>query len=237
MEGSKFVAYYRVSTQRQGRSGLGLEGQRDSVAAYVWSAAGRVLAEFTEVESGKRNDRPELHKAIRRAKVTGARLIIAKLDRLSRSAAFLLQLRDSGVRFIAADLPNADETVVGIMAVIAQREREMIAQRTKEALAVARKRLAKHGRRLGNPNGAAALRRAALGNSAAIAVVKAGADLRAEDMRETLADIVADGCASLAAIAAELNQREIEAPRGGRWYPASVARLRQRLGNGSGQAS
>src|SRR5437879_5128843 len=128
MAGEKYVAYYRVSTQRQGRSGLGLEGQREAVAVHLRTHGGRLLAEHTEVESGRRNDRPELHKALRRAKVSGARLLIAKLDRLSRSAAFLLQLRDSGVRFVAADLPNADETVVGIMAVIAQNEREMIAK-------------------------------------------------------------------------------------------------------------
>src|SRR5260370_33698772 len=141
-----FVAYYRVSTQRQGRSGLGLQAQQEAVRALVNRNGSRLLEEITEVESGKRSDRPELRRAIRRAKVSGARLIIAKLDRLSRNASFLLHLRDSGVRFIAADLPNADETVVGIMAVIAQREREMIAQRTRETLAVARKPVPQRGR-------------------------------------------------------------------------------------------
>jgi DNA invertase Pin-like site-specific DNA recombinase len=200
------------------------------VLGLVRASGGRVLAEFVEVESGRKDDRPELQRAIRRAKVSGARLVIAKLDRLSRSASFLLHLRDSGVRFVAADLPNADETVVGIMAVIAQREREMIAQRTKDALAVARRRLAKQGRSLGNPNGAAALRRAGKGNAAAIATVAATAGKRAEDLRETIADVIATGAASHAAIAAELNRREIEAPRGGRWYPMGVSRLRERLG-------
>ena len=190
---------------------------------------GRLLEEITEFESGKRNDRPELRRAIWRAKVRGTRLIIAKLDRLSRNGSFLLHLRDSGVRFIAADLPNADVTVGGIMAAIAQREREMIAQRTREALAVARKRLAEEGRALGNPNGAAALRRAARGNTAAMAAVGVAADKRAEDLRETIMDVVASGSLSNAAIAAELNRREIEAPRGGRWHPMGIARLRQRL--------
>lgn len=230
MAPSKFVAYLRVSTARQGRDGLGIDAQRDAVAALVRSQGGRQLAEFVEVESGRKNDRPELQRAITRAKVSGARLVIAKLDRLSRSAAFLLQLRDSGVRFIAADLPNADETVVGIMAVIAQREREMIGQRTKDALAVARRRLAKQGRRLGNPNGAEALRRARKGNRAAIAAVSADAAQRAEQLRDTLADVLAAGHTSHTAIAKELNAREIEAPRGGSWHPMSVARLRDRLG-------
>lgn len=230
MRENKFVAYFRVSTMRQGRSGLGLEAQRDAVLGLIAAQGGRMLDEFTEVESGKRSDRPELQRAIRRAKVSGARLIIAKLDRLSRNASFLLHLRDSGVRFVAADLPTADETVVGIMAVIAQRERELIAQRTRDALAVAKRRLAKEGRTLGNPNGAAALRRANKGNVAAIAKVAAMADARAENYREVLADVDPDGRLSLRAIAAEMNRREIEAPRGGVWHPASVARLRQRVG-------
>ncbi|MFZ5781350.1 MAG: recombinase family protein [Pseudomonadota bacterium] len=223
--GEKFVAYLRVSTQRQGRSGLGLGAQREAVQSLIKRSGGRLLEEITEVESGKRNDRPELQRAIRRAKVSGARLVIAKLDRLSRNASFLLNLRDSGVRFVAADLPTADETVVGIMAVIAQRERELIAQRTRDALATARR----EGRTLGNPNGAAALRRAGKGNKAALAAVSAAADRRAEELRETIADVVASGAVSLAAIAAELNRREIEAPRGGQWYPMGVARLRERL--------
>lgn len=229
LAGDKFVAYYRVSTARQGRSGLGLQAQQDAVTNFLESIRGRLIDAFTEVESGNRSDRPELRRALRRAKVSGARLIIAKMDRLSRNASFLLSLRDSGVRFIAADLPNADETVVGIMAVMAQREREMIGLRTKEALAVARGRLTLEGRSLGNPNGAAALRRAGKGNMAALARISEMAEARAENYRDTIADIDPVGSLSLRTIAAELNNREIEAPRGGRWHATSVARLLARL--------
>lgn len=226
---AKFVAYYRVSTARQGRSGLGLEAQRASVLGYLQGSSGRLLSEFTEVESGKRNDRPELAKAIQRAKVSGARLIIAKIDRLSRNAAFLLTLRDSGVKFVAADMPDANEMVVGIMALVAQHEREAISKRTKEALAVAAKRLAKDGRRLGNPNGAEALRKARKGNKAAVAEIVRRASERAEVRRAELEHVRNSGYQSFSSIAKELNRREVEAPKGGRWYPATVARLMARL--------
>jgi DNA invertase Pin-like site-specific DNA recombinase len=126
-------------------------------------------------------------------------------------------------------MPDANEMVVGIMALVAQHEREAISKRTKEALAVARKRLAKEGRRLGNPNGADALRKARKGNKAALAEIVRGADERAEEYREVLADVTSKGISSLAGIAREFNEREIEAPRGGSWYPASVARLKARL--------
>ena len=152
----RFIAYERVSTARRGQSGLGLEAQRRTIDAFAASRAAEVLARFTEVESGRNPDRPELTAAIQLARLTGATLVIAKLDRLSRNAAFLLTLRDSGVRFLACDMPEANDLTVGIMALVAQQEREAISRRTKEALAVARAR----GVKLGNPNGAAALRRA-----------------------------------------------------------------------------
>lgn len=137
----KFVAYLRVSTARQGRSGLGLEAQQEAVQQFVRSRGGKIIApEFVEVETGKRNDRPELMKALKRCRVTGAALVVAKLDRLSRNAAFLMTLRDSGVDFVAADLPEANTLTVGVMAVVAQHEREAISQRTKAALAAAKVR-------------------------------------------------------------------------------------------------
>ncbi len=132
----KIVAYRRVSTTKQGQSGLGLEAQEQAIAQYAASRDGRVTATFTEVESGKNNARPELEKALHLAKVTGATLVIAKLDRLSRNAAFLLTLRDSGVKFVAADMPDANDLTVGIMALVAQQEREAISRRTTEALRV-----------------------------------------------------------------------------------------------------
>src|SRR5262245_18540417 len=128
-QATKFVAYLRVSTAKQGRSGLGLEAQRESVRRFVADRGGRIIApEYVEVETGKRNDRPELAKALKRCRTTGATLVVAKLDRLSRNAAFLMTLlRDSGVAFVAADLPEANTMTVGVMAVVAQHEREAIA--------------------------------------------------------------------------------------------------------------
>lgn len=225
MKPSKFVAYYRVSTARQGRSGLGLDAQRKAVADFLGGNRRKLVGEFTEVETGKRNDRPELARALRLAKVMGAQLIVAKLDRLSRNAAFLLTLRDSGVPFVAADMPEANTLTIGILAVVAQAEREAISARTRAALAAAKAR----GVVLGNPNGAAALRRAGRGNRAAVSVIQARARQRATDLAETLADIKAAGVKSNNAIAVELNRREIPTPRGGFWHDVSVGRVRSRL--------
>ena len=116
-----YIAYYRVSTQQQGRSGLGLEAQRQAVRSFL-KGNGTLLQEFTEVESGKRNDRPQLNEAIAQAQRTGATLLIAKLDRLSRNAGFIFALRDSGVKFLAVDMPDANHLTVGILAVIADHE-------------------------------------------------------------------------------------------------------------------
>lgn len=221
----KVVSYYRVSTEGQGRSGLGLEAQREAVASLCRSRGWEIAAEFTEVESGKRDDRPQLKAAMHRAKVTGATLVVAKLDRLSRSVAFLSALQDSGTRFLAADMPEANELTVHIMAAVAQAERKAISRRTKEALTAAKAR----GMKLGNPNGAAALRRAAKGNGAAIETVKANASERANDYAPVIADIRATGTVSLPAIAREMNERGIVTPRGGKWHPSSVRNLLARI--------
>lgn len=132
------IAYYRVSTAKQGASGLGLEAQQHSVAEFI--GTGKLLAEYTEVESGKNNVRPELQRAIDHAKRTSSTLVIAKLDRLSRNVAFIFTLRDSGVDFACADMPDANTLTIGIFAALAQHERELISQRTKAALAAKKAR-------------------------------------------------------------------------------------------------
>jgi DNA invertase Pin-like site-specific DNA recombinase len=219
------VSYVRVSTRKQGASGLGLEAQRHAVETFAASRRAKIIGSFVEVESGKANARPELQKALHLAKVTGATLAIAKLDRLSRNAAFLLTLRDSGARFVAVDLPDANSLSIGILAVVAEQEREAISKRTKEALAAAKAR----GVRLGNPNGAAALRRAGRGNAAGLRAIRLKADEHARSLAPVIAELAAEGKRSFTAIAAALNEREILAPRGGRWHDSSARNLLARL--------
>lgn len=135
-----FISYLRVSTARQGKSGLGLEAQRKAVADYLNGGNWQLLAEMIEVESGKKSDRPVLQEAIDLSRATGATLVVAKIDRLTRDAAFLLSLRDAGIDFVAADMPDANRLTVGIMALVAEQEREAISRRTKDALAAAKAR-------------------------------------------------------------------------------------------------
>jgi DNA invertase Pin-like site-specific DNA recombinase len=136
----KLVAYYRVSTKRQGDSGYGLDAQRASVARFVASNGAIVVAEFTEVESGTKDDRkrPQLGAAIERCRLTGASLVVAKLDRLARNAGFVHRLRDSGVDFVCCDMPSANKLTIGILAEVAEAEGETIRRRTKEGIAQAR---------------------------------------------------------------------------------------------------
>jgi DNA invertase Pin-like site-specific DNA recombinase len=222
---TRIIAYERVSTARQGRSGLGLEAQRRAIDSFAASRSVEVLARFTEVESGRRNDRPELDKALTLARLTGATLVIAKLDRLSRNAAFLLTLQASGVSFVACDMPEANDLTVGIMALVAQQEREAISRRTQEALAAAKAR----GVKLGNPNGAAALRRAGKGGTALREAVRRNADAFAEDLREVIMMMRAEGHTTLRAMAGELNARGIRTRRGGRWHVSTARNLLERL--------
>ena len=150
MENQKYIAYYRVSTQKQGNSGLGLESQRQQVQNFV-NCNECIIAEFTEIESGKKDNREQLTKAIATAKKEGAKLVIAKLDRLSRNANFIFTLRDSGVDFVCTDMPEANTLTIGIFAVMAQHEREIISSRTKAGLKVKSERLALEGKKLGTP--------------------------------------------------------------------------------------
>lgn len=234
------ISYFRVSTAAQGRSGLGLEAQKAAIGEFAAQRGLQLIAEFTEVESGKRSDRPQLVRALNQARVTGAVMVIAKLDRLSRNAAFLLTLRDSGVRFLAADLPDANDLTIGVMAVIAQAEREAISRRTTDALQAIHHRLSATGshtsmrsgrtiHRLGNPNGSKALHRNGSSNEAALTAVAAAADFRARDMATVIREVQARGWATYSSIAAKLNEDGILTPRRGRWHAGTVRNLMSRL--------
>lgn len=218
----RYVAYYRVSTARQGRSGLGLEAQQQAVRDFLRSTGGSLAGEYTEVQSGKDNDRPQLAAALRACRAMRCTLLIAKLDRLSRNAAFLLTLQQSGVRFVAADMPEANELVVGVLAVMAQAERKAISDRTRAALAAAKRR----GVRLGNP-------RLRPGDAASAALASAAAKMAAKQRAEELRDVVdsarKSGATSLRAMADYLNGLQVQTPRGGRWVAASVRRLLAQL--------
>lgn len=202
-----------------------MEAQKEAVSRHIRQEGGELLAEYTEVESGKKSDkeRPQLAKALEHCRLTGATLIIAKLDRLSRDAHFLLGLQRSSVFFVCADMPHANELTVGIMALVAEEERKAISRRTKEALAAAKVR----GVKLGCPKGAAHLRK--YGNEAGVAAIKENAQSHAEALRDILIEIHAAGITSSNGIAAELNKRRITTPRGGKWYAASAARILARL--------
>jgi DNA invertase Pin-like site-specific DNA recombinase len=210
----RFVAYYRVSTDKQGKSGLGLEAQREAVTNYLNGGPWTLVGEFTEVESGKRDDRPELEKALAACKRQKAKLIIAKLDRLGRNLAFIAALMESGVEFVAVDNPHANKLTVHILAAVAQHEREMISERTKAALAAAKRR----GTRLGNPNLPKAAKRG-------VAVLKANARRFADNVRPIIEEIMRAGATSHNAIAAELNKRNVKTARGGTWTHVQVGAI------------
>ncbi|MBG6118536.1 MULTISPECIES: recombinase family protein [unclassified Sphingobium] len=220
------VVYLRVSTQAQGRSGLSIEAQRAAVEGYALGGGHRVVAEYVEVESGKRDERPVLIEALAACRLHRATLCIAKLDRLSRSVSFISRLHDGDVDFVACDAPYANRFMINLFAAIAEHEREMISQRTKAALAAAKAR----GVRLGNPNGAAALL-----PGCKVAAAKAGAmlaqkaDQRAIQVLPLIRQLEADGCTSARAMAHALNLRGVPAPSGRPlWYPEQVRRVMRR---------
>ena len=230
MSNGKFISYLRVSTDKQGRSGLGLEAQRAVVESYLNGGRRKLAAEYLEAESGKRSDRPKLAKALAHAKAIGATVVFAKLDRLTRNVDLLRSLVTSDVDLVFCDLPHVPPGAMGRflltqMASVAELEAGLISERTKAALAAAKA----HGVKLGNPNGARALRGKQVGNKQAVAAVKANAEHRAANVRTIVDDLRAQGITSVRAVAAELNELSILTARGGAWHPTSASRLLSRL--------
>ena len=221
----KFVTYLRVSTERQGQSGLGLEAQRAAVAAHVLGR-GEVVAEFVEVESGKRSDRPELARALAEAKRAGAVLLIAKLDRLSRNLAFIAKLLDSRVPIRAADMPHAERITLQIMAVMAEHEGRAISLRTKQALAAAKARGVKLGWAM--PSRRDEQRLASLKGAQAS---KVAADEFAATHAPLIEQLRGQGY-TLQAIAQALTARGIPTARGGDWHAAQVRNILRRCSSG-----
>jgi DNA invertase Pin-like site-specific DNA recombinase len=213
----KFVVYLRVSTVRQGESGLGLEAQRTAVSNFVASLKGEaaIVKELVEVESGKRADRPVLQEAIRECKTIGATLLVAKLDRLSRNLHFITALQGSKVDFLAADNPHATPFLIHILVAVAQHEREMISSRTKAALQAAKNR----GVRLGNPQFRTALPKAIESRQR----LAAGRNL---ELRRIVAETMEKtGLRKLAEVAQALNLRGIKTNRGCDFTPTHIHRL------------
>src|SRR4029079_4168030 len=196
----KFISYLRVSTDKQGKSGLGIEAQRQAVERYLNGGRWTVAAEYVETESGRRSDRPKLAAALAHAKASGATIVFAKLDRLTRNVDLLRSLVASDVDLVFCDLPNVPPGPMGrflltVMASVAELEAGLISERTKAALAAAKAR----GVKLGNPNGARALRGKQIGNKQAVAAVTARAEQRAENLRSIVDELRAHGTSSIRA--------------------------------------
>lgn len=219
---ANFVAYYRVSTARQGNSGLGLEAQREAVRTFLNGDGGALVAEFVEVESGRAADRPELTRALAQCRITGAALVVANVSRLTRSVAFLARLLEAGVEVRFCDLPQIEgptgRFMLQQMAAVAELEAGMIGDRTRKALAAAKAR----GQRLGNPGN---LRSQDLGRRNGQASRTRAAMVRAQDLAPVIAEIRASGATSLRQIAAGLDDRGIRTPRGHAWSAAQVRRV------------
>lgn len=223
MASGNHVLYFRVSTRRQGADGHGIAAQKQAVATFLNGGNWKVVGEFTEVESGKRADRPELAKAIEACRLYGARLVVAKLDRLSRDPDFLRGLEEAGIEFVAADMPDANRLTVRIMAAVAEQEREAISARTKAALAAAKAR----GVKMGGYRGHAFTED---DHAAAAAGRKAKGDAQAARLAPTIARLREAGITSATGIAKALTERGIPTARGGsEWTTVQVQRVLARL--------
>ncbi|MGI3184310.1 recombinase family protein [Nioella aestuarii] len=231
MAEGRFISYLRVSTDKQGKSGLGLEAQRKAVTDYLNGGDWELTAELVEVESGKKANRPKLEEAIALCQAYDATLLVAKFDRLSRDAHFLLGLQKAGIRFVAADNPQANDLTVGILALVAQQEREAISQRTKAALAAAKARGQQLGAyhkgdktlfigRTGTPEDVAKAREAR----------SAKADMKASRLKLIIDRIDPERSLSLSELARRLNEDRIATPSGrGKWQAVTVSRVLSRL--------
>ena len=227
----QFVAYLRVSREKQGKEGLGMSAQRSAVLSHV--GAGDLIAEFAEVETGKRDDRPELRKAIGLCKATGSKLVIAKLDRLSRDVHFLTGLEKAGIDFVCCDMPQADRFTIHIIAAMAQREREMISARTKAALAEIKAKI-ERGEPHVSRNSGKPVERLGGGKPFTPDTIAQGRQVRSQRAAEAASKIaptlrgMRSGGMTLQEIADALNLDERPSPGGARWSPTSVKRVLDR---------
>jgi DNA invertase Pin-like site-specific DNA recombinase len=220
MASKALVAYYRVSTDRQGKSGLGLDAQERAVREFASHLGVKPISSFTEVESGRKKDRPELANAIAECKRFGGRLVIAKLDRLARKVAFVSNLMESGVDFVACDMPEANRLTIHILAAVAEHEREMISERTRAALATARAR----GTPLGFSNPRLAYVQQEASEAGVVRIVE-DADRFARKIMPAIKGLKACGVTSLRGIARALQAQGIPTQRGGAWTPTTVRNI------------
>ena len=217
----KCVSYLRVSTTRQGESGLGIEAQRSSVTAFLRGDHWKQVGEYVEVESGKNNHRPELQKAIATCRIHNATLVVARLDRLARNAHFLLGLKEAGIDILCVDMPSANALTIGIMAMVAQEEARLISARTKAALAMAKQR----GVRLGSPK-PIAKQTQMKGREVSVAMRRERSKRWVTDIQPTVESAMQQ-CGSLRTTATLLTERGIPARRGGQWTAVQVKRVLQ----------
>ncbi len=223
MANGKFISYLRVSTARQGVSGLGLEAQREAVTRYLNGGSWQLVQELVEVESGKRNDRPQIAEALRLCRLHKATLVIAKLDRLARNVHFISSLMESGVDFVACDFPEANRLTVHILAAVAEHEAGMISARTKAALTASKARGVALGGLRGDAGRMASI--AAKGTRQSAIVRQETAAKRRVDLLPVIDGLRANGAVSLRSLADGLNGAGLTTARGGLWSAVQVQRI------------